>query len=39
MADGINVGVVDRGPKFLYLRYKCPITGQRIEKSSGETSD
>jgi integrase len=39
MADDINVIVVDRGRRFLYLRYTCPVTGDRIEKSSGETSE
>jgi integrase len=33
--DEINVIVVDRGRKYLYLRYTDPVTGQKIEKSSG----
>ena len=37
MSDEINVIVVDRGRKFLYLRYTCPVTGEKIEKSSGES--
>lgn len=40
MAGDINVYVVRRpGRKFFYLRYLCPITGERFEKSSGETSE
>ena len=39
MSDEINVIVVNRGRKYLYLRYTCPITGERVEKSSGETSE
>lgn len=39
MADDINVIVVNRGRKFLYLRYTCPVTGEKIERSSGETSE
>ncbi len=36
----INVIVVRRkGRKFLYLRYECPVTGEKIEKSSGETTE
>ncbi len=36
----INVIVVRRkGRKFLYLRYECPITGEKLEKSSGETTE
>jgi integrase len=35
VADEINVIVVDRGRKYLYLRYTDPVTGQKIEKSSG----
>jgi len=31
----INVIVVDRGRKNLYLRYTDPVTGQKVEKSSG----
>lgn len=30
----INVFVVDRGRKYLYLRYTDPVTGQRVEKSA-----
>jgi integrase len=38
--DGINVIVVKRKDrKFLYLRYTCPVTGERFEKSSGEISE
>ena len=33
--DDINVIVVDRGRKYLYLRYTDPVTGQKLEKSSG----
>lgn len=32
--DEINVIVVDRGRKNLYLRFTDPVTGQKIEKSS-----
>ena len=39
MSDEINVIVVDHGRKYLYLRYTNPITGERVEKSSGETSE
>jgi integrase len=36
----INVIVVRRkGRKFLYLRYECPVTGEKLEKSSGETTE
>jgi len=35
MSDDINVIVVDRGRKFLYLRYTDPLTEKKIEKSSG----
>lgn len=36
----INVIVVHRkGRKFLYLRYECPVTGERYEKSSGTASE
>lgn len=34
MADEINVIVVDRGRKFLYLRYTDPIDGKIHEKSA-----
>lgn len=33
--DRIRVTVVDRGRKYLYLRYRDPETGKTIEKSSG----
>lgn len=39
MNNEINVIVVDRGRKYLYLRYTCPITGEKIEKSSGVTTE
>ena len=40
MADEINVNVILRkGRKFFYLRYECPITGERVEKSSGEPTE
>ncbi len=40
MNQEINVIVVKRGrDRFFYLRYKCPITGEKIEKSSGETTE
>lgn len=32
--DDINVIVIDRGRKNLYLRYTDPVTGQKIEKSA-----
>ncbi len=36
----INVIVLKRPrDRFYYLRYTCPITGARIEKSSGETTE
>lgn len=38
MTDDINVIVVDRGRKYLYLRYTDPVTGQKVEKSSGTAS-
>ena len=38
MNDQINVIVVNRGRKYLYLRYADPVTGQKIEKSSGTSS-
>ncbi|MEZ6038905.1 MAG: tyrosine-type recombinase/integrase [Planctomycetaceae bacterium] len=38
MADEINVIVVDRGRKFLYLRYTDPLTNKRIEKSAGTSN-
>lgn len=40
MADEIYVIVLKRArDRFYYLRFKCPITGERIEKSSGETTE
>lgn len=40
MSDEINVIVIKRkGRKFLYLRYECPITGERFEKSSSATTE
>lgn len=33
----INVIVVDRGRKYLYLRYTDPVTGQKVEKSARTT--
>ena len=40
MAEEINVIVVKRArDRFFYLRYSCPITGERIEKSSGESTE
>jgi integrase len=40
MAGEINVYVIRRAnKKSLFLRYKCPITGERFERSSGETSE
>ncbi len=40
MSDEINVIVIKRkGRRFLYLRYECPITGERFEKSSGATTE
>lgn len=38
MTDGINVIVVDRGRKYLYLRYTDPLTEKRVEKSAGTAS-
>lgn len=34
----IKVHVVDRGRKYLYLRYVDPVTGKAIEKSSKSTT-
>ena len=40
MAEDINVLVIRRkGRRFLSLRYECPITGEKFEKSSGETAE
>lgn len=40
MAGEINVYVVRRpNKKNLHLRYQCPITGERFERSSGETCE
>ena len=40
MVGEINVYVVARPDrKFLSLRYQCPVTGERFERSSGETSE
>ena len=40
MAGDINVYVVRRpGRKFFSLRYLCPVTGERFEKSSGEITE
>ena len=33
--DEINVIVIDRGRKHLYLRYTDPLTEKNVEKSSG----
>ncbi len=38
MSDEINVIVVDRGRKYLYLRYTDPIDGKIHEKSARTTS-
>ena len=38
MNDSINVIVVDRGRKNLYLRYTDPVTGQKVEKSASTAS-
>ena len=38
MSDEINVIVVDRGRKFLYLRYTDPLTNKKVEKSAGTAS-
>lgn len=35
MDETIKVHVVDRGRKFLYLRYFDPMTGKPVERSSG----
>jgi integrase len=34
MNDEIKVCVVDRGRRYLYLRYICPDTGKPVEKSA-----
>lgn len=40
MADEISVYLIQRpGRKYWSLRYLCPITGERFEKSSGETNE
>ena len=36
--DEINVIVVNRGRKYLYLRYTDPVTGQDVEKSARTAS-
>lgn len=38
MSDRINVIVVDRGRKSLYLRYTDPLTNKKVEKSAGTAS-
>ena len=38
MSEEINVVVIDRGRKNLYLRYTDPVTGQRVEKSARTAS-
>jgi integrase len=35
MQDTIKVHVVNRGRKFLYIRYLCPDAGKPIERSTG----
>jgi hypothetical protein len=34
MAEEIKVHVVDRGRRYLYLRYRCPELGKPVEKSA-----
>ena len=36
--DEINVIVVNRGRRYLYLRDTDPVTGQKVERSSGTAS-
>ena len=35
--ESIRVCVVNRGRKYLYMRYVDPVTGKVIERSTGET--
>ena len=38
MMEEINVIVIDRGRKNLYLRYTDPLTEKSVEKSAGTAS-
>ena len=38
MVEEINVIVIDRGRKNLYLRYTDPLTEKNAEKSAGTSS-
>ena len=38
MDESIRVYVVDKGRKFLYMRYRCPLTGTEETRSTGETN-
>jgi len=38
MMEEINVIVIDRGRKNLYLRYTDPLTEKNVEKSAGTAS-
>lgn len=33
--DEIKVGIIDRGRKYLYMRYLDPLTGKFVERSAG----
>lgn len=35
MAEEIRVHVVDRGRKFLSMRFVDPLTGKKVERSTG----
>ncbi|WP_145291963.1 tyrosine-type recombinase/integrase [Pirellulimonas nuda] len=35
MDDKIRVYVVDKGRRFLYMRYRCPLTGKEESRSTG----
>ena len=38
--NDINVIIIKRSrDRFFYLRYTCPVTGEKIEKSSGESTE
>ena len=38
MYEEIKVHVVNKGRKFLYMRYLCPLTGRAVEKSTKENT-
>ena len=38
MQDTIKVHVINRGRKFLYMRYHCRDTGRLVERSTGASN-